>query len=370
MIKNSRIFLGLKIRKVKDLNIIIGLFALVFVIFSTVIFANSYFNFKSEVAVEVREQNERIRRRFSDSVLYTKHIMSYIGYQIAMESAADNYEFINRLLLSYRRSDDQVMAWSTFSWVDKNRRLVVSSNIGVMKEVVDMSLRDYIPFTIQYPKNMFMGKPVYGIVSKLWSIPVGYGVIDQRNNYLGTVISGIVISGLKSQIEDSITNRNISFAIIDSKGEVVTQSDNLNEEKNRDFFLKFLQKVAARTGEQKFSYRGGYYQKFEEYPYGIVTTYNQSFISSKLRHSFGLYLGAVFFIVTFFSFIFYVFYRNLLSPMLKLSRFAKGVCEGGIIRKLPEFRVAEIDELAKNLKNMERLILEQKQEIKNFNQHE
>lgn len=370
MIKRSGIFFGLNIKKAKDLNTIIASLALIFVIFSTIVFVNSYSNFKSEVAAEVREQNERIKRRFSDSVLYTKHIMSYIGYQIAMEGAANDYEFINRLLLSYRRSDDQVMAWSTFSWVDKNRNLVVSSNLGVMKELVDMSSRDYIPFTVQYPKNMFMGRPVYGIVSKLWSIPVGYGVIDQRNNYLGTVISGIVISGLKSQIEDSITNRNISFAIIDAKGEVVTQSDNLNEEDNQDFFHAFLRKVAAKTGEKNFSYRGGYYQKFEEYPYGIVTTYNQGFLSSKLRHSFALYVGVVLFIITFFSFIFYVFYRNLLSPLLKLSKFAKISYEGGPIRKLPEFKVAEINELAKNIKNMEKLILEQKQEIKNLTQHE
>ena len=288
MIKRSGILFGLNITKAKDLNRIVAVLALIFVIFSTIVFVNGYLSFQSEVAGEVREQNERVKRKFLDSVLYTKHIMSYIGYQIAMEGAANDYEFINRLLLSYRRSDDQVMAWSTFSWVDKNRNLVVSSNLGVMKELVDMSGRDYIPFTIRYPKNMFMGKPVYGIVSKLWSIPVGYGVIDQRNDYLGTVISGIVISGLKSKIEDSITNRNISFAIIDEKAEVVTQSDNLNEETNQDFFHKFLRKVAVKTGEKSFSYKGGYYQKFEEYPYGIITTYNQSFISSKLRHSFAV----------------------------------------------------------------------------------
>ena len=50
-----------------------------------------------------------------------------------------------------------------------------------------------------FDKINTLGKPVVGVISKLCSIPAGYEIIGQRGNYLGAVITGIVIDGFKRQ---------------------------------------------------------------------------------------------------------------------------------------------------------------------------
>jgi hypothetical protein len=322
-------------------------------IFSAVFLVNDYLKFKSNIDYDLRVHNERIEQKFSDSLFYTKLIMSYVGRQIANHGDVHDYNFIKNLLNSYRMPDNGLMSWSVLSWVDDQHRIVVSRNVGLIKETKDLSDRDYIPLTVQYPETIHMGKPVYGMMSGLYSIPLGYGVIDTHRRYIGAVVSGIIIRNLQSQIEELIGNSDISFAIFDTNGNLIAQSV------SSDFSDKTIKKILSKMTESnssKFFYKNSYYKKLEEYPYVIATIYNKNASDSSAQIRLSIYLLVIFLLISFISLIFYGFHRNLISPILQLSRIADKIYRRDSDRKIPKFEVQEIDDLAKNLQKIDNLI--------------
>lgn len=245
---------------------------LMILICSITLISSDYLNFRSEVEGAVKEQNNRARTRFSETLIHTQYITESIANQILIHQSGRksfDCDFVNSLLIGYRNSVNERISWSTFSWTDKDQNLTVSSNVGIMKTPIDMSKRDYMYLTKSYPRQAHLGKPVFGAVSNLWSIPVGYGLTNQRGQYLGAVITGIVIDGLSRHISESINDPNIAFAILDKNGEMLAKSEGFDLKKTH----KFFKKLKASSGSESFQYGDGFYQKLDDYPYGLVTFY-------------------------------------------------------------------------------------------------
>lgn len=360
VIKKFRAILLGKFSSIRDFYFFSVTLGLAIVLTSCVFLFNDYLSFKSDVAVSAKEQNDRIKRKLSDSILYTKHTMRYIGKQIANHNAQNDYKFINDLFVSYRAPELELLPWSVFAWIDVEAKLVISSNHGIIKNPPDVSTRDYVPFTTTHPETIFMGKPVIGAVSGDHIIPIGYGVVNQNRRYIGTVTTGIKIDGLKSQIADLITNRNVSFALVTAKGEEVIKSDDLNFDEGKEFFAKFLDKVKAKTNEKSFAYKTGYYQKLDDYPYGIVTIYNHKFLASTKENRLVVYLIMIFSIISFAGLVFYTFHENLIAPISRLSKVAQQIYYGEKKQKIPEFKITEINDLAKTLDMIDDLVSKQR----------
>jgi HAMP domain-containing protein len=365
IIKKIRAILLGKFSSIRDFYFFSAILGLAIVLTSCIFLLNDYLSFKSDVATSVKEQNHRIKRKLIDSILYTKYTMRYIGRQIANHDAQNNYKFINDLFVGYRVPELELISWSAFTWVNKSHKMVISSNFGIIKNPPDLSTRDYIPLTIQNPENIFIGRPVIGAISGLPLIPMGYGVVDRNRKYLGTVTTGILIDGLKSQITDLITNRNISFALVTAKGEEVIKSDDLNSDDGKEFFTKFLDKVNAKTDEKSFAYKHGYYQKLGDYPYGIITIYNHKFLASTTESRFIIYLIMIFSIISFAGLVFYTFHENLIAPISRLSAVAQQIYYGEPKQKIPEFKIAEINDLAKTLDMIDDLVSKQRKHDSN-----
>lgn len=342
-----------------------SLLAIVIVVFSLTFLINDYFDFKQNIARDIKWQNERIKQKMNDSLLYTRHLMRYIGKQVANHGEHD-YKFIANLLASYRTPEDGIMSWSTFSWVDKNYMLVVSSNIGIMNNPADMSKRDYIPLTEKFPENVYFGAQVFGAVSKLWSVPLGYGVVNTHREYIGSVITGIVIENLRMQIENMITNRDVLFAILDSQNRIITSSSALELQDNKNLFDKFLRKL-AKENPDKILYKNCFYQKLDDYPYSIVTIYDSKAFGVGENDRLIIYLIAVSMIIAVTGFIFYGFHRNLVSPIIQISALAEKIYRDDPYRKVPKFEVAEIDNLAKSLHKIDQMLSQERKANKNSN---
>lgn len=356
----GKIFIG-KFSSMKDFYLFSIFIAIVAIVFSFFFLLSDYHNFKSNISAEVHEQNERVRRKLDDSLLYTKHLMRYIGKQISnREGGANDYKFINNLLISYRIPDNDLMSWSTFGWADEKHRVTVTSNYGIMPDVLDLSERDYMARTVSFPETMQMGKVMFGPYSKMWLVPVAYGVVDKNRKYIGAVMTGIMIEALKSQIEESITDRNISFAIIDMKGEIITKSDNLIQAESREFFDEFLGEVRNKISQRNFSYKTGYYQRLGEYPFGIITIYNDKILTATAGNRLAIYLIMIFSLLAFAGFIFYAFHENVISPISELSQIAKKIYSGKNNHKIPEYEITEINDLSKTLGMIDNLVSKQR----------
>lgn len=327
--------------------------AILMILLCSIIFLTSdYLGFRSHVETSLKDQNDRAKSKFTESILYTAHITEDIGHQIQSARKTLNYELIRKLLAkkffsNYQDLDENLASWSTFSWADKNHKLVISSSIGIIKEPIDISHRDYIPLTEKYPHHIHTGKPVIGAISKLRSIPAGYGLIDQDGKYLGAVVTGIVIDGLKYRLVNTITDPNITFAIIDENGEILTKSDDFDLKKSK----KFIKKLRAKIDQKAFKYGNGFYQKIDNYPYGIVTFYKNSIIEENVKIRFALYVILVSLILLFVSSAFFIFYKNLLAPIFELSALAKKVSRGeNLLHEIPTFEISAINELAKAIR--------------------
>jgi hypothetical protein len=319
---------------------------------SIIFLTSDYLSFKSDVETSLKNQNDRAKNKFAESVLYTTRITEGIGQQIQSAHKTLNYELIRKLLAkkffsNYQYLDENLASWSTFSWADKNHKLVISSSIGIIKEPIDMSHRDYIPLTAKYPHHIHTGKPVIGAVSKLWAIPAGYGLVDQSGKYLGAVVTGVVIDGLKYRIANTITDPNIAFAIIDENGEILTKSDDFDLKKSK----KFIKKLRATIDQKTVKYGNGFYQKIDGYHYGIATFYKNSIAERSAKIRFAIYVILVSVILLFVSGAFFIFYKNLLAPIFELSALAQKVSHGeNLFHDIPKFEIPAIDELAKMIR--------------------
>lgn len=349
--KIRNIFLG-RYNSIRRFYLASFLFTLSAFVFSMVFLINDRINLHSKMLDDVKSHNERIEQKFSDSLLYTKLIMSYVGRQIANYGKKDDAVFIRNLLVSYRIPENGLTSWSIFSWVDADHQLTVSSGLGVLTEKKDLSARDYIPMTKQYPETIQLGTPVFGVLSKLWSIPLGYGVVDTHRKYIGAVVTGIIVENLQSQIESLITNRHIFFAVVDSKNQIVAKSLALESEDNKNFLNKFLQKINAEGGE-KIQYKYGYYQKLGDYSYGVITIYDRNILFSALNDDLITYLAAIFSFLAFMSFIFYSFHSSITSSVSELSSFVDQISRDEPGRKIKKFEIAEVEELAQKLRKLD-----------------
>jgi len=321
-------------------------------IFSLAFLVNDRINLHAKMMDDIKAHNERIEQKFSDSLLYTKLIMSYVGRQIANNEKKNDLNFIRNLLVSYHIPENGLTSWSIFSWADENHQLLVSSGLGVLREKKDLSMRDYMPLTKQYPETLQIGMPVFGVLSRLWSIPIGYGVSDTHRQYIGSVVTGIIVENLKSQVESLVTNNNIFFAIIDSKNQIITKSTALESEENREFLNKFLEKIIAAGGEN-VAYKYAYYQKLEGYEHGIITLYNRDVLFSDLNDNLIIYLAVIFLLLSFISFIVYTFHNNVTTAIAEISDYVGKIARGEPTQKLKKFEIAELEELAQKLHRLD-----------------
>lgn len=354
MLKLTNFFLG-RYSSTRQFYFILLLLSAIGFVFSLSFLINDRMNLRSKIFDDVKSHNERIEQKFSDSLLYTKLIMSYVGRQIANYDKKHDLNFIRNLLVSYHIPENGLMSWSIFSWADENHQLVVSSGIGVLREKKDLSMRDYMIQSRQHPDNIEIGAPVYGVLSRLWSIPIGYGVLDTHRQYIGSVVTGIIVENLRSQIESLITNRHIFFAIVDGKNQVITMSEALESERNKEFLNKFLEKI-NESGSQNMQYKYGYYQKLPGYEHGVITIYDREFLFETLNDKLMSLLSVIFFFMILIAFISYSFHRTVTESIAQLSSYIDKMPHPDLERKIRKFEIAEIDQLAQKLRQLDSTI--------------
>jgi nitrate/nitrite-specific signal transduction histidine kinase len=178
--------------------------------------------------------------------------------------------------------------------------------------------------------------------------------MDTHRKYVGTVVSGMILKNLQSQIEELIDNPDIFFVIIDTRSrDLVTQSVKGNISKS--LIDKVLSKEFSEDSNS-LSYKNSYYKKLDEYPYIIGTIYNKGVVNSNAQIRFAIYLAVIFLLLSFICLIFYGFHKKLITPVFDLIKFADQIYKGDPSRKTPKFEVKEMNDLAKSLHKIDGII--------------
>lgn len=174
------------------------------------------------------EQNHRIasilfselalsEKIVDDPVNYTALVVKEMARKISKLNASN--EEINYFFQNYNKSliankIDGVLSVGMFSWVNSNNRITVNSEIGRLKDPINITDRDYLKLTSKSPYKLIEGKPVIGGISKQYVIPLGMGVTKANGKYIGSIVVGITIDGLYNKFLSDRKNEFLDMQII------------------------------------------------------------------------------------------------------------------------------------------------------------
>lgn len=336
-----------------------AMFSVTILVASLMFLVSDYNNFKENAAYEIKAQNNNIRQKITDSINYTQQIMSYVGRQISIRDHK-NLKVINELLMNYRTPKNSLMNWSLFAWVDVENKIKVSSGVGVLPSDIDVSDREYVLLSKENPETVHVGSPIIGRISKFKIIPLGYGVINSHREHIGTVIAGLVIDNLESEINKVISDEDVLFALISDKGEIITKSSRIDLEANKETLESALKKIKTNPN-QEIKSDFSFYQKlagcdFECTNYGILTIYDQSSTAHRNMMRVTTFILIASFSISIAGFMLFAFYEHIVQPIGIISDYAEKIAHNKPGRSQPKFEVPELDKLSKILAEMDKEI--------------
>lgn len=174
-----------------------------------------------------------------------------------------------------------------FDFVTPEGDVLASTIHGVINppKKVDPEAREYMRLGKETPWNLHTCKPDRGITVDELIIPLGFGVTDSNNKFIGYVTSGIKVSKFKERLNEVIDSENYKFLVLNQEGECLLSSDN-ETEINRDteyklkYDLQYLQDKKERfsTLDETIFINGTeyiFYTKTDNYPFIILIGINR-----------------------------------------------------------------------------------------------
>ncbi len=222
---------------------------------------------------------------------------------------------IEHVLNKYKldKSLNQIFSWTIFSWADQNSQLTVDGEYGIMKDPIDLSLRDYIPKSLSEPNQLVLGEPVFGSTSKKWMIPGGLTILDNDHQTLGTITIGFEIDNLTKFIQSSLRNDNVTVELLYNNDMPVLKAGKSvikifsQEEFNNPNKKESLDKQVALT------------QPLKGYPYKLSLTYDEKAVSAVLWEIIYSRLIEILTVILLSSALIFIIYK---SEKLKRARIA------------------------------------------------
>lgn len=335
-----------------------GIFLFIILAILALFIVSDYWAFEKEAAYEAKVQNNNIRQKISGTLLYTKHLMSYAARQIAASKSSD-YASINKLLMNYRNQQNELLYWDIFAWAGVDQKLRISSGMGILKEPIDISDRDYLAASREIPEIIHVGTPIIGRLSKTRLIPISYGIVNEERKYIGSLIAGLTIENLESEISNALSSGDVLFALVTTKGEIVTKSNGLDNQENRPQFLDLLREIKKNPNREIYS-SSAYYNRLSQCSdlecanYGVITLHDKSTTQSYVVAHLIYYLMAAFFAISIGGFILLNFYEHTIYPIAILSDAAQKVSHGQQIPDLPDFDAREFNQIKNSLEEIDK----------------
>ncbi len=254
-------------------------------------FAKSDFNFFVEgQSIRMESAAYQIESEFVKTIDDLEFVMSSLNRKIANSTA--NKNAINHILQSANYSalkNQQVYSMlsnGTFFWIDQNRQLLLSSEFGIIQTPINVSAREYLSETEKTAWKIFLGQPAIGAASRQHVIPVGVGVTNSAEKYLGTLAAGLKVEDLVKKFAHIAVLYQSEFAVIDQKNRVLVESrDGLFSQDHK--LINALNNHTYSAGNEiildhSLFLRSDRYvisRGFEKYPYTVLISKNNGVIT-------------------------------------------------------------------------------------------
>lgn len=357
-------------RRIKTSSLSNDFLIIVFIfIFLTIVIAScfSFYLYQDQSQQNIAVLNlvsKKIERSITDDIDYTKYQMEYIANQI--QQKGDKPQFIHDLLSTFRVNTkvNLAISWNMFSWMDKNKFIIIDGTEGILKKPIDLSVRDYIPKTINDPKKIYIGTPVYGAVSKQWIIPAGMGVVDKNGKYIGSIVFGFDIGNLIYKLEGIVNSEAINFILLNDANKILVKSSNFNMEEsalskliqdNGDNSVLSIQSIFDKADSFIIS------SKITRYPLKIIVQYDSTLSYYEMWNQWSFYIIQFAIALIFIIILLFVLRIRVISPIINLSNAAELIADGNINVLIPNYQSIEASNLAKALINVKNYIKKEKE---------
>jgi signal transduction histidine kinase len=274
---------------------------------------------------EMRLELARVERGFVDRIDHTYSIIKNLNHQIAQNPRSKYH--INKILSSYKTAPNlnNSFSWTAFSWVDDNYHLTVDADDGIIKEYLDVSIRDYVHMTERDPGKFYLGTPGIGVNSKEWIIPGGVGLTDKNGRYLGATVIGFKIGDLTKILRKVVQHHEIGFKLFSKNGAYILHGnskshearDSQDDSTNNIKLEKIFNEINTNKGSSFSSIsllrdpHALLAKKLDDHPYIIVTFYNQDALLSEFMEVLSSSLTEVLSILFSFIVLFILVHREL-----------------------------------------------------------
>ena len=146
----------------------------------------------------------------------TTYLIRYMAMQI--RSFPGDIEKIEELLYTFRSDNADIYDWSIFLFADEMHHVVAANNTkNIAQKKLSLAHRDYIQKAQLQTWRPIIGKPIYGIYSKKYSAPMGIGITDNNNQYVGTIVTGLVIEPLLQSFSAKLHHAHTNIHFISYK---------------------------------------------------------------------------------------------------------------------------------------------------------
>lgn len=335
---------------------------ILFVVFlSSIWFALQIYETQTEHTLrKLKVEAAKIDRTLTTTIDHAAYIMRSVARQILLFGPED-YSIIARLLHTF---DQNIQFYSFFSWIDRDGRMRVSSQQGVLEKPVDLTDRTYLRQARLNPWTLQIGQPTLGRVTNKKIVPVAMGIADDSGNYLGTIQVSIYLDGLKAHLEQVVASPNIDYALITRDGAMLLQSS-----ANKDFIGEYFQLLAGekpRVLPSRFARQMGFslVEESSEYAYYMLLNYNSEASEREILNVLLPRMLQIIFMAFFLLTLLVVTRRMVIKPVLALSQTATAIAQGKRNIVIPEGGSIEIAELAKRMRLL-RDYMEERQLVEN-----
>lgn len=315
-------------------------------------------NHAKTVVKQLENDALRIDRALIVETETASYILESLGRQIEA-TGLDDKETIAQLFFSFAKSEGPKR--STFSWVDREQMLIVSSNLGVLDQPIDVSDRDYIKKSIAEPWKVHIGRPIFGRLSQKMVLPLSLGLTDKGGTYAGSVMIALDIQKLTDDVGRTIRDSGTRFAITNLALTVLTQTKDSESFFTSVFDTKKLSAINFDTQLNGLYSQGSlwnpkkvfaYYERSSQYPFLIFLGLDpaiskQSVIDMLLPRLFQLFVIALFLL-----FVLWTVRRRIIQPVMRLTHDAASIVRGERFDHESTQGPLEIEQLSYEIKRL------------------
>ncbi len=283
----------------EDASVIFSIFLCSFFIASTWFLAYLMNSEKHQIKSALEIQSSKLEKSFIDRIKQTEALAEEISNEIKINPSNKQQIYLSLKKFQISPKLNKTFAWSEFLWIDDKHQITINSSKESFKKPIDLSIQAQIPPTKRKPQKLYIGDPIIEENSKKLVIPASYGVLNNKNQYVGTILIGLEIEGLAKIMNEEMETSHISADLIDLNNQplffvnkesfgTIKDRTKINDRYEEFLFKKviFNNKVSTASNiNLMIDQHAILVKKLDNLPYLFVLYYDKNAITSDLKKS-------------------------------------------------------------------------------------